>query len=195
LGHEGAIPVPKPFKKSLEDIDMTRSRFFTVAAVLSVVACTDNPNAILTGPIDPAEPITTTPTAETISGRISVTGIGVDQVIDLTDANGNVYRLVGSESGALASVDGGDVVARGTFDANPGFVVDEFTVTGMLGRPALDGVLEATEDGFALRLRDGSMRVVPGLDSDFEEYLGARLWVIGWDEAEDAVVFGLIAAQ
>lgn len=174
---------------------MTRSRFFTVAAVLSVVACTDNPNAILTGPIDPAEPITTTPTAETISGRISVTGIGVDQVIDLTDANGNVYRLVGSESGALASVDGGDVVARGTFDANPGFVVDEFTVTGMLGRPALDGVLEATEDGFALRLRDGSMRVVPGLDSDFEEYLGARLWVIGWDEAEDAVVFGLIAAQ
>jgi hypothetical protein len=173
---------------------MTRSRFFAVAAVLSVVACTDNPNAILTGPIDPSQPILPSPSRATLAGRISVSGIGTDRVVDLTDGSGNVYRLLGSESGALASVDGGDVVARGTFDANPGFVVDEFRVTGMHGRPALDGVLETSEDGFALRLADGSVRVVPGLASDCAQYLGARLWVIGWDEQSE-VTYGLIAPR
>ncbi|HEX6943488.1 MAG TPA: hypothetical protein VF128_11215, partial [Gemmatimonadaceae bacterium] len=88
---------------------------------------------------------------------------------------------------------GGDVVARGTFDANPGFVVQDFQVTGMYGRPALDGVLEVTHDGFALRLRDGSLRALPGLSSDCEEYIGARLWVIGFDDA-DVPEFGRIGA-
>jgi hypothetical protein len=95
--------------------------------------------------------------------------------------------------GALASVDGGDVVVRGTFDLNPGFVVDEFQVTGMYGRPALDGVLEVTADGFALRLSDNSVRVVPGLTSDCENYIGARIWVIGWDD-DTEVQFGPIGA-
>jgi hypothetical protein len=170
---------------------MTRSRFFTVAAVLTVVACTDNPAASSFGP-DRILPPPPPPSTVTIAGRISVSGIDGDRIIELTEGNGNVYRLLGNEE-ALASVDGGDVVARGTFDANPGFVVDEFEVTGMFGRPALDGVLEVTEDGFALRLSDNSLRVVPGLDSDCAEYVGARLWVIGWDD-DSEVVFGVIGA-
>lgn len=173
---------------------MTGSRSFLVAAALAVVACTDNPNANFTGPdgrtLPPPPP---PPPTATIAGRISVSGIASDRIIELTDADDNVYRLLGNQSGALASVDGADVVARGTFDANPGFVVDEFEVTGMYGRPALDGVLEATEEGFALRLRDGSLRVVPGLDAECAKYVGARLWVIGW-EGDSEVAFGLIAA-
>lgn len=172
---------------------MMRSSLFTLAAVFSIAACTDNPNAVLTGPIDPAQPLLPTPSLVTIAGRIIVSGTAADPVIELTDGDGNVYRLVGSESGALASVDGGDVVARGTFDANPGFVVQDFQVTGMHGRPALDGVLEATDEGFALRLADGSLRAVPGLSSDCAQHVGARLWVIGWDEQSE-VAFGLIAS-
>ena len=175
---------------------MTRNRFFTLAAVFSIAACSDNPNSAITGPIDsrnPQYPILPAPSTETISGRISVTtGIGGDRAVELRDADGNLYRLMGYEAGRLASVDGGDVVARGTFDANPGFVVQDFEVTGMFDRPALDGVLEATGEGYALRLSDGSLRVVPGL-TNCEEHVGARLWVIGWDE-ESGVEFGLIAA-
>lgn len=63
----------------------------------------------------------------------------------------------------------------------------------MYGRPALDGVLEVTDDGFALRLSDNSLRVVPGLDSECAEYVGARSWVIGWDDDTD-VQFGPIGA-
>jgi hypothetical protein len=36
-------------------------------------------------------------------------------------------------------------------------------------------VLEDTEDGFALRLSDNSLRVVPGLNSDLAEYVGSAL--------------------
>ena len=130
----------------------------------------------------------------TIAGRISVTGISADGLVELQDGFGNVYRLVGSEASALASVDGGDVVVRGTFDANPGFVVDEFEVTAMYGRPALDGVLETTDEGFALRLTDGSLRVVPGLADECAEHIGARVWVTGWEGDAEAVQSGLIAA-
>jgi hypothetical protein len=173
---------------------MTRNRFFTLVAVFSIAACSDNPNSAITGPIDPRnpqQPILPAPSSATISGRISVSGYG-DRAVELRDAGGNVYRLVGGEAARLASVDGADVVARGTFDANPGFVVEEFQVTGMFGRPALDGVLEATDDGYALRLTDGSLRVVPGL-TNCSQHVGARLWVIGWDE-ESGPQFGLIAA-
>jgi len=172
---------------------MTRNRFFTLVAVFSIAACSDN-NSSMTGPIDrrdPSQPILPAPSTATISGRISVSGYE-DRAIELRDADGNLYRLVGREADRLASVDGADVVARGTFDANPGFVVEEFQVTGMFGRPALDGVLEATADGYALRLNDGSLRVVPGL-TNCSQHVGARLWVIGWDE-ESGPQFGLIAA-
>lgn len=172
---------------------MMRTSFLTVAAVFGIAACTDNPNAVLTGPIDPAQPLLPTPSVATIAGRIIVTGTGSNRLVELRDAGGTVYRLVGDQTGALASVDGGDVIARGTFDANPGLVVQDFQVTGMRGRPALDGVLEVTAQGFALRMRDGTLRVIPGLPSECAEYMGARLWVIGFDEP--TAEFGRIAAQ
>jgi hypothetical protein len=173
-------------------MEMKRSSIVALGAVLSVVACTDNP--VVTGPVDPSQPIQPTPSMATIEGRVIVTGAGSDQLVELKDGNGNVYRVVGSQSASLASVDGGDVLARGTFDANPGFVVQEFQVTGMHGRAALDGVLEITESGFALRLHNGTLRVIPSLGSDCAEYVGARLWVIGFEDPSGAQ-FGRIGAQ
>ena len=170
---------------------MKRLSILTLGAVVSIVACTDNPNNTATGLDGP--PITDPPLA-TIAGRIIVTGVGSDRLVELRNEGGTVYRLVGDQTGALASVDGGDVVARGTFDANPGFVVQDFQVTGMRGRPALDGVLQITAAGFALKLTDGTLRVIPGLPSECMEYVGSRLWVIGFEDAEGAE-FGRIGAQ
>ena len=165
-----------------------------LAAVFSLVACTDNPNSAVTAPDHPTPPLLPTPSTTVLSGRISVTGLlGYDRKIELWDVAGEVWRLVGSQSSALASVDGADVVVRGTFDANPGFVVEDFQVTGMLGRPALDGVLEAIDEGFGLRLADGSLREITGMTSEGAEFVGARLWVIGFEEGSEAV-FGRIEA-
>ena len=169
---------------------MTRSHLFTVAAVFSLIACTDNPGNF-GGPISPSRPTPPAPAPAMIAGRISVIGLSEDPVVELTDLHGDVFRLLGNETVALASVDGGDVIAFGTWDPSSGFVVQEFQVVGMLGRPALDGVLVVSEEGFALRLTDGSIHLVPGLTEECANYIGARLWVVGWDEDTD-VVFGLI---
>lgn len=165
-----------------------------MAAAFSAFASNDNSNSVITEPLEPMQPILPTPAMTTIAGRITVTGFGADRLVELRDGFNNLYRLVGSEADALANVDGGDVVVRGTFDANPGFVVDEFHVMAMHDRPALDGVLEQGDEGFALRLGDGSLRVVPGLSAESAEHIGARVWVTGWEEDSEAIQLAVIAA-
>ena len=171
---------------------MTRMRVFAMAGVASLIACSDNPNATLAGPLDPYRPVPTGPLTATIAGRIGERPLLEDQGIELYGVEGGVYRLLGSASDALASVQGADVIVRGTFDANGDFVVKEFEVTGMNGRAALDGVLEATDEGFALRLSDGLLQAVPGLPAACAEHVGQRLWVIGWDY-DPPVQCGVIA--
>jgi len=171
---------------------MTRAPIFAVAGVISLIACSDNPNSTLAGPLDPYRPVPVTPLATTILGRIGVHPLADDQAIELQGVDGGVYRLLGNASDALASVQGADVVVRGTFDANGDFVVLEFEVTGMNGRPALDGVLEATDGGFALRMSDGLLQDIPGLPDDCAENVGRRIWVVGWDY-DPPVQYGVIA--
>ena len=171
---------------------MTCMRGFAMAGVASLIACSDNPNATLSGPFYPYAPVPPYSSAATIAGQIGVR-LFEDQAIELHGVEGGVYRLLGNASDALASVQGADVVVRGTFDANGDVVVQQFEVTGMYGRSALDGFLEATENGFALRLSDGLLQPVPGLPADCTEHVGLRLWVIGWDY-DPPVQCGVIAA-
>jgi hypothetical protein len=165
---------------------------YLVLASAFAVACADSPTAYSGTTIGGYPPPAPAPSTAALSGRIIVSGIGADRIVELRDDHGDVFRLLGNETIALANVDSGDVVVWGTWDANPGFVVSEFKVIGMLGRPALDGVLEATDEGFALRLSDGSQTVVPGLTSDCAAYLGARIWVVGFEDGTD-VQIGVIA--
>jgi hypothetical protein len=169
---------------------MKRAHLFTVACGM-IIACADV--AVSSGTlVEGATPVVPVPSTAALSGRILVSGVGADRIVELRDDHGDVVRLLGIETIALANVGGGDAVVWGTWDANPGFVVQEFKVTGMHGRPALDGVLEASDGGFALRLNDGSYQVVPGLTSACEAYLGARIWVVGFEDGSD-MQFGVIA--
>jgi hypothetical protein len=170
---------------------MKRAHLFTVACAM-MVACADewtaNPGTVAVGNY----PVVPVPSTAALSGRIIVSGIGADRIVELRDDHGDVFRLIGIETIALANVGGGDAVVWGTWDANPGFVVQQFKVTGMHGRPALDGVLEQSDAGLVLRLNDGSYRVMPGLASECEAYLGARIWVVGFEDGAD-VQLGVIA--
>lgn len=168
---------------------MKRSLFVVVAVALSV-ACTDNPN-----PIEPGErndPVVTEPSLATVMGRISVLGSGGDRVVQITTANGDDHLLLGSESAKLTSVDGADVIVRGTWDGNPGLVVHDFQVVSMFDRPAVDGTLELTALGYSLRLANGQVQQVTGCPDSIAEHVGKRLWVVG-SEDEPPFWYGVIA--
>ena len=168
---------------------MKHARLVVLMSALGA-ACADTPTA--NGrPSEGYPSPTPVPSTAALSGRIIVTGIGADRIVELRDDHGDVFRLLGNETIALANVDDGDAVVWGTWDAFPGFVVSEFKVTGMHGRPALDGVLEAADERFALRLADGSLKVVPGLTSEWAPYLGFRVWVVGFEDGSD-VLLGVI---
>lgn len=172
---------------------MTRIGLLTGVAVWSVFACANAPEVVTGRRIDSGRPSQPAISTAVLGGRIRVTGHSAVRVVELRDVDSDVFRLAGEVSRALASVNGGDVVVWGTFD-EPGFMVQDFRVMEIHGRPALDGVLEATKDGFAIRLTDGSRRLLPRLDSRCVRYVGARVWVIGWDEDADAVC-GPIATE
>jgi hypothetical protein len=170
---------------------MKRAHFLILTTAVAV-GCADAPTAFSGTSVGAYPPPAPAPSTAALSGRITVRGIGADRIVELRDDHDDVTRLLGTEAVALANVDGGDVVVWGTWDANPGFVVSAFKVTTMHGRPALDGVLEATDEGFAIRLNDVSFQVVAGLTSECVAYLGARIWVVGFDDGIE-VQFGVIA--
>jgi hypothetical protein len=172
---------------------MKRSLMLLMAVALSTTACSEKTSSVLPGPIDRKQPNLPSPSMQTIAGRISVTFSGDERLVEVRDSFNSAYRLTGSAAADLASINGGDVIVRGIYDADTGLDVQDFQVSGMYGRAALDGVLELTDDGFALRLIDGSLRVVPGMTSDCSEYVGSRLWVVGWEEGWELQV-GLIGA-
>jgi hypothetical protein len=123
---------------------MKRAHLFAMACAM-MVACADEPIAN-PATVDVGEDsVASVPSTASLSGRIIVSGIGADRIVELRDDHGDVFRLIGIETIALANVDGGDAVVWGTWDANPGFVVREFKITGMHGRPALDGVLDQSD--------------------------------------------------
>ena len=173
---------------------MKYARLLVLASVLEA-ACSDSPMANSGATVGGSPPPAPAPSTSVLSGRIIVSGIGADRIVELRDDHGDVFRLLGNETIALANVDDGDAVVWGTWDANPGFVVSEFKVTGMHGRPALDGVLEALDEGYALRLSDGSLTVVPGLTSEWDVYVGARVWVVGFEDGSDVLVGVIDQAQ
>lgn len=86
-----------------------------------------------------------------------------------------------------------DQQAQASTPTGARFIVFSFEVVAMQDRPALDGILELTTDGFAVRLANGEVRLVTGCPESIAEHVGQRLWVVG-SEDEPPVQFGVIAA-
>jgi hypothetical protein len=178
----------------VKEVPMQYALFLVFASLLGA-ACSDSPVANTGTLNDRNPPPAPVPATSALSGRILVRGMGADRTVELRDDHGDVFRLLGNEAIALANVDGGDVVVWGTWDASPGLVVSKFKLTGMNGRPALDGVLEAIDNGFAIRLNDGSIRGVPGLSAECVAYVGSRVWVVGFEDGSDVRLGVIRGAQ
>ena len=169
---------------------MTQRASLIWLMALLAVACADEQTAYARMLAQPALKEAARSTSS-LSGRIIVRGLGSGRIVELRDDHDDVHRLLGSEAVTLANVEGGDVAVWGTWDANPGFVVQKFAVTGMHGRPALDGTLVTRGAHFAVRLVDGSVQAVIGMKADCAAFVGKRIWVVGW-EGDAPMQFGLI---
>lgn len=173
---------------------MTRIHIIAAAAICAVAACSDNPGPIAPESAVTSQPTLPTPGMATVTGRVIVSGAEHSRSVELETETGDRVLLIGRETVALASVDGADVVVRGSWDANPGLVVWDFEVLAMRGRPALDGILMLVAEGCALRLANGSIHLLTGAPESIVLYHGARIWVIGSDDTPP-VEFGVIAAS
>jgi hypothetical protein len=105
--------------------------------------------------------------------------------------DGGQFRLVGWPATPLVDLIGAKVEVSGTEDATHAFVVDHFTVLMVNGLPAADGVLETTEEGYGLRMIDGSMRALMDPPEALTLCVGKRVWVAGPADATP-VAFGLL---
>ena len=169
---------------------MFRPHLLIAALAIALLACTDQ-HASPTGPRGITETPPAPPSFAELQGIVEADGTeGYGVRLRLTD--GTTVLLIGSETDRLARVVGADVRVRGTWDAPPGLVVESFLVIAVDGRAASDGVLVQTDDGYALRLRDGSLHMLPALPEALMELIGARIWLTGIDEPP--VAFGVIDA-
>jgi hypothetical protein len=170
---------------------MTRTTLILLAAA-AMLACSDR-NAPTAPPNvnDPQHPIA--PGSVEFTGTVVVDETGGHRSVQLLRSDGSLVPLLGNEATLIASVAGGEVVVRGTLDAPPGMVVERFQVLSMNGRSAIDGVLEETSAGLALRLSDGELRSLGDAQAVFAGHLGSRLWITGLDEPP--VEFGVIEAR
>ena len=172
---------------------MFRIRHVSLALLMVAAACSaDRGAAIATGP-DDTDPGSSN-IAE-ITGVVTVDNSSAElPVVNVIRPDGTLVRIVGSQTRELANLAGGEVWIRGTWDASPGLVLERFLVLAMNGRPALDGVLEGSDDGFGLRLADGGYRELSGAPAELSAFVGARIWFTGSEE-DPPVAFGVIEAR
>jgi hypothetical protein len=170
---------------------MNRTTLILLASAL-VVGCSDGKSP--TAPYreqDPWHPIA--PSIVELTGTVVVEHMDGRRSIQLQTDDGSLYPLLGGEAALIASVAGGQVLVRGTLDASPGVVVERFQVLAMNGRDAIDGVLEETDTGLALRLAEGELRYVMDDQGSLAAHIGERLWVTGLEEPP--MEFGVIEAR
>jgi hypothetical protein len=173
---------------------MTRAFSLAAVSLVAALACSDHGAG--TSPTEPYGPtLPSAPSIAEVTGIIVVDGAGAgDAYVHLMQQDGSLILLVGTEARTLASVAGGEVIVHGTWDANPGLVVSDFQVLSMGGRPALDGVIEMTDRGLALLLRDGSYVDLAECPAELSTIVGDRIWLTG-SAANPPVQFGVIEAR
>jgi hypothetical protein len=165
---------------------MFRPHLLIAGVAITLLACTDDH----TGPTSPpgaTGPFPTSSFAE-LQGFVELNR-AEESGIRLRLTDGTTVPLIGFETARLARVDGAEVYVRGTWDA-PALAVESFVVLAVDGRSASDGILVQTDNGYALRLRDGSMQELSDVPEALMELVGARIWLTGIDEPP--VAFGVI---
>ena len=135
-------------------------------------------------------PPSTTQTADTLRGIVTVVGSDPGTWLVLRPAGARGVSLTGAE--ALRSVSGAEVWVRGrAIDQH--FEVDRFLVRAVSGRPVNDGVVTRSGAGVVVELTEGGRVEIPDAPPQLASLAGSRVWITT-PVPGSAVSFGVIRA-
>ena len=155
-----------------------------ISAALAMVACADEHGITGTagGNTAPTAPAAT----RAMIGFVELDGGAIALRVDQTR-----IPLAGMDAEPLRNLGGAEVEVRGSDDVVGAFNVIAFTVLSVDGRAAADGILQLVDDGYTLRLNDGSYRAVIDPPEELKALVSHRVWVAGPPDASPEA-FGLI---
>ena len=166
---------------------MTRARLLTAVAVVIACGCTES--------VAPDESVGLKgglpPDLESIKGTIIADAAAAPVQVYVQVGADEIVKIVGSEAHQLVSLDGAEVELHGRWASQalpvfidepvrPPFALADFVVLAVGGRQAMDGVLGENEGRYYLRLTSGDAYWFDDTPSEFDTYIGRRIWVTGW---------------
>lgn len=180
---------------------MLRIRFLASLMALALAACSETPNAPVSvfppgGVVPPLPPPNS---SAQLTGKVSIDGLAVDNAVYLELDDQSRVILVGSQVIGLHSVNGAVVFVEGNWSDgyalgdNQVLDVQRFEVLSIEGRPAIDGILQQTPEGYALRLQSGDFYALIDPSAALLEHMGQRLWITTAETGE-ADGFGVISS-
>jgi hypothetical protein len=165
---------------------MNSKHLLVLACVAVLGACQDQ--ATPAAPAAVAAP-PAAPSRITLAGTVVASNRDITTVfLQTPDA---LVPLEGSEAIPMTNVLGADVEVRGTWDG-AAVTVESFLVLAVNGNPALDGILESMSDGYAIRLVDGTRRMLEAAPAELLAHIGARVWVTRSADDAATIEFGVI---
>ena len=178
---------------------MTRAQLLTALAVVSACGCTGSS----VGPDDSIGIKGGFPPApESIRGTVVADASVLPIQVYLQLGADRRIKVVGPEMHQLVSLDGAEVLVHGNWASqavpvfidepvSPPFAIADFVVLAVGGHQAMDGVLGENEGRYYLRLTAGDAYWFEDAPSEFDTYIGKRIWVTGWLE-RPPLTYGLI---
>ena len=166
---------------------MTRARLLTAVAVVIACGCTES--------VAPDESVGLKggfpPDLESIKGTVIADAAAAPVQVYVQVGADERVKIVGSEAHQLVSLAGAEVELHGRWagqalpvfidePVRPPFALAEFVVLAVGGRRAMDGVLGENEGRYYLRLTAGDAYWFDDTPSEFDTYIGRRIWVTGW---------------
>lgn len=169
---------------------MRRSSLFLGLMIATTTGCFGDP--ITTSPA--RQPVTTNPAPTQFSW------IAGTVVVDDEQSDGVVRLMLGGESITIAGsaellrrVNGADVTVYGTWVSADIFDALDFQVLGVGGEVAYDGVL--VDGGYALEMRDGTVRTLDDPSAELMAHVGARVWITLLPESNTPANYGIISER
>ena len=167
---------------------MARAHLLTAVAVVIACGCTESS----VGPDDSVGIKGGFPPAlESMRGSVVVDAAVLPAQVYLQLGAHDRVKIVGPDAHQLVSLDGAEVLLHGRWASqglpvfieepvSPPFTMADFVVLAVRGRQAMDGVLGENEGRYYLRLTAGDAFWFQDTPSEFDTYIGKRIWVTGW---------------